>query len=116
MVSVLAVLFVVVCIFLMFLILVQDPKGGGGGIFGGGGSNSILGSSGTTDLLSKMTQYTALVFGLLCIWLTIATKPSANSVLDGLQPEAATEQTEALQEAPTPEAKDAPAAEPAKDK
>ena len=84
MVTTLAVLHVVVCIFLVLLILIQDPKGGGGGLFSGGGSNSMLGSTGATDLLSKITKYTAVLFGALCIGLTIATKPSDTGVFDKL--------------------------------
>ncbi|MCB9072373.1 MAG: preprotein translocase subunit SecG [Bdellovibrionaceae bacterium] len=79
-VSVLAVLQIIVCIFLILLIMVQDPKGGGGGLFGAGGSNSILGSSGGADFMTKLTRYTAIVFGALCIVLTLATRPSGTGV------------------------------------
>lgn len=104
MVTTLAVLHVIVCVFLVLLILIQDPKGGGGGLFGGGGSNSMLGSTGATDLLSKITKYTAVVFGGLCIWLTIATKPSETGVFDKLPGAAQVEgTTEAAPEQTTTE-------------
>lgn len=108
-VSILAVLFMVVCIFLVLLILIQDPKGGGGGLFGGGGSNSILGASGATDLLSQMTKYTAIVFGALCIILTIATKPAKKGVFDKI-PGVALEQ-KASDTVEKPEAETKPEAE-----
>lgn len=80
MVSTLAILHVVVCVFLILLIMIQDPKGGGSGLFGGGGSNSIIGAGGAADMLTKMTRYAAIIFGALCIGLTIVTKPSKTGV------------------------------------
>lgn len=91
MVSVLAVLHVLVCIFLILLIMIQDPKGGSSGLFSGG-SNSIIGSSGSADFLTKLTRYTAIAFGVLCIALTIATKPTSTGVFSA-QPGMATEQS-----------------------
>ena len=80
MVNILAVLQIAVCVFLILLIMIQDPKGGGSGLFSGGGSNSILGSGGGADFLTKLTRYVALLFGALCIGLTIVTKPSKTGV------------------------------------
>lgn len=99
MVSVLAVLHVVVCIFLILLIMIQDPKGGSSGLFSGG-SNSIIGASGSADFLTKITRYTAITFGVLCIALTIATKPSTTGVFSS-QPGMATEQKTEAPAAPT---------------
>ena len=60
--------------------MIQDPKGGGSGIFSGGGSNSILGSSGGADFLTKATRYMAVAFGVLCIALTIFSRPTKTGV------------------------------------
>ena len=60
--------------------MIQDPKGGGSGIFSGGGSNSILGSSGGADFLTKATRYMAVAFGVLCIALTIFSRPTKSGV------------------------------------
>jgi preprotein translocase subunit SecG len=79
MVSVLAVLHIIVCVFLILLIMIQDPKGGSSGLFSGG-SNSIIGSSGSADFLTTLTRYTAIVFGVLCVVLTIVTKPATTGV------------------------------------
>lgn len=80
MATTLAVLHIIVCVFLILLIMIQDPKGGGSGIFSGGGSNSILGSSGGADFLTKATRYMAVAFGVLCIALTIFSRPTKTGV------------------------------------
>ncbi len=80
MATTLAVLHIIVCVFLILLIMIQDPKGGGSGLFSGGGSNSILGSSGGADFLTKATRYMAVAFGVLCIALTIFSKPTNSGV------------------------------------
>jgi preprotein translocase subunit SecG len=80
MATTLAVLHIIVCVFLILLIMIQDPKGGGSGLFSGGGSNSILGSSGGADFLTKATRYMAVAFGVLCIALTMFSKPTNSGV------------------------------------
>lgn len=97
MATTLAVLHIVVCVFLILLIMIQDPKGGGSGLFSGGGSNSILGSSGGADFLTKATRYMAVAFGVLCIALTIFSKPSKTGVFSDVT----TVPVEAAKPAPT---------------
>ncbi|MBY0385665.1 preprotein translocase subunit SecG [bacterium] len=97
MATTLAVLHIVVCVFLILLIMIQDPKGGGSGLFSGGGSNSILGSSGGADFLTKATRYMAVAFGVLCIALTIFSKPSKTGVFSDVT----TAPIEAVKPAPT---------------
>ena len=111
MATTLAVIHITVCVFLILLIMIQDPKGGGSGLFSGGGSNSILGSSGGADFLTKATRYMAIAFGTLCVALTIFTKPTKSGVFsDTALP--ATAPIAAPVETATPAAKDgaAPAA------
>jgi preprotein translocase subunit SecG len=56
-------LHVVVCIFLIIVVLLQAGKGGGMGIaFGGGGSQTVFGSSGAGNFLTKLTSATAFIF------------------------------------------------------
>ena len=94
MASILAVLQVITCVFLILLIMIQDPKGGGSGLFSGN-SNSIIGSTGGADFLTKLTRYVAILFGALCIGLTIVTKPSRSGVFaEGATPAAIQQQTE----------------------
>jgi len=60
----LTVLHVIVCIFLMLVVLLQAGRGGGMGIAfgGGGGSQSVFGSSGGANFLTKMTAVCAFIF------------------------------------------------------
>jgi preprotein translocase subunit SecG len=109
MVSTLAVLHIIVCVLLILLIMIQDPKGGGSGIFSGGGSNSILGSSGGADFLTKVTRYVAIAFGALCIGLTMTSKPSKSGVFSDTPATALEQPKEALDTAKPAPADAAPA-------
>jgi preprotein translocase subunit SecG len=61
----LIVLHVFVCAFLVLVVLLQAGKGGGVGIaFGGGGSQTVFGSSGAGNFLTKMTAICATIFFL----------------------------------------------------
>lgn len=68
-------IFLLFCVILCFLILIQDGKGGGlGASFGGGGdaSDSLFGTS-TPDVLKKLTSYLALIFVAFCLVLSFWT-------------------------------------------
>jgi len=73
--GILIFLFVVVCIFLCLLILIQSDKGGGisGAIGGGlGGASSLLGTQDTANILTRGTQIFAGLFLVLCIILSFS--------------------------------------------
>ncbi|MDR0303533.1 MAG: preprotein translocase subunit SecG [Chitinispirillales bacterium] len=76
-------LFLLVCLILMFLVLVQDDKGGGisGAIGGGVGStaNSILGSQNAETILTQGTRIFAGVFFVLTIVITLLVAKGGNS-------------------------------------
>jgi len=66
----LVVIFVIVCLLLSLLILIQSDKGGGisGAIGGGlGGASNLLGTQDTANILTRGTTIFAGVFFLLCI-------------------------------------------------
>ncbi len=66
----LVVIFVIVCVFLCLLILIQSDKGGGisGAIGGGlGGTNSLLGTQDTANILTRGTAIFGAAFMVLCI-------------------------------------------------
>ena len=74
---------VIFCLLLIAIVLLQDPKNAGsGGVFGGGGANSVLGSTGAVTFLTKLTQWSAVIFGVTCIVLSLMSRPDAGSVLD----------------------------------
>jgi len=52
------ILIVLVCIFMMFIVLIQNPKGSGlGAGFGGGSANMMGGVQQTGDFLEKATWW-----------------------------------------------------------
>jgi preprotein translocase subunit SecG len=64
MITFLTVLHICVCLFLILVVLLQAGKGGGMGIaFGGsGGSQTVFGSSGAGNFLTRLTSITATIF------------------------------------------------------
>jgi preprotein translocase subunit SecG len=61
--TLLTVLHIIVCVFLILVVLLQAGKGGGMGIaFGGGGSQTVFGSSGAGNFLTRLTSITAVIF------------------------------------------------------
>ncbi len=68
------VVFVIVCLGLILLVLVQSDKGGGiSGAVGGGiaGANSELGAQETANILTKSTTVCAVAYLVLCIVLSL---------------------------------------------
>src|SRR5438046_5660304 len=60
----LTIVHVFVCGFLILVVLLQAGKGGGMGIAfgGGGGSQTVFGSSGAGNFLTRLTSITATIF------------------------------------------------------
>jgi preprotein translocase subunit SecG len=72
MITFLTVLHVFVCLFLILVVLLQAGKGGGMGIAfggGGGGSQTVFGSSGAGNFLTRLTSVTAFLFLLTSLGL-----------------------------------------------
>jgi preprotein translocase subunit SecG len=71
MITFLTVIHVTVCLFLVLVVLLQAGKGGGMGIAfgGGGGSQTVFGSSGAGNFLTRLTSITALIFLLTSLGL-----------------------------------------------
>jgi preprotein translocase subunit SecG len=76
-VSLLAVLFVLVCLFMMLVILIQKPRGGGlSGAFGGaGGSSQAAFGAKVGDVLTWFTVVCFVAFLSLAMVLTWTLKP-----------------------------------------
>ena len=85
----LVVVHVVVSLFLIGVVLLQTGKSADlAGAFGGQGSQTAFGPRGAANLLTKLTSYSAILFMLTAISLTIVlsrTSGSNNSVLSGQQ-------------------------------
>src|SRR5450631_2939562 len=70
MVTFLTVVHILVCLFLILVVLLQAGKGGGMGIaFGGAGSQTVFGSSGAGNFLTRLTSITAALFLLTSLAL-----------------------------------------------
>ena len=93
MVIVLVVLHVLVALFLIGVVLLQQGKSADlAAAFGGQGSQTAFGPRGAANLLTRLTTYSAIVFMLTSIGLTILLSRASNdSVLSG-HPTTQTEQ------------------------
>lgn len=86
MVILLVIVHILVCLFLVGVVLLQQGKSADlAGAFGGQGSQTAFGPRGAANLLTRLTTWSAIVFMLTSVALTIAmSHSSANrSVLSG---------------------------------
>jgi preprotein translocase subunit SecG len=77
---------VIVCLFLIGVVLLQQGKSADlAGAFGGQGSQTAFGPRGAANLLTKLTTWSAILFMLISISLTILLARSSGdrSVLSG---------------------------------
>ena len=61
-VTIVNVIHVMACVFLILVVLLQQGKGGVGSAFGGSASQQVFGGRGAGDLLTRLTAITAAVF------------------------------------------------------
>ena len=85
---ILCTLFIIVCLFLIGVVLLQTGKSADlAGAFGGQGSQTAFGPRGAANLLTKLTSYAAAIFMILAISLTIVLSRTTvgvdHSVLSG---------------------------------
>ncbi len=87
MVILFTILHVVVCLVLIAVILLQQGTGADlAGAFGGQGSQTAFGPRGTTNILTKVTTWAAIIFMFTSIGLTVlvARRSASKSVLQGI--------------------------------
>jgi preprotein translocase subunit SecG len=111
--TIVTVLHVIVCFFLATVVLLQQGKGSDAGAVFGGSSQTLFGSSGAGNLLTKLTSASAIIFMITSLVLTYgAAKQSTKSIFDntpaGAPAPATTEVAPAAQpgattETPSPE-------------
>lgn len=84
--TLMVILYVIVCLFLIAVVLLQTGKRADlAGAFGGGGSQTAFGTRGAATFLSRMTTVFAVLFMLLSLGLSISSSGGArrgSSVLD----------------------------------
>ena len=87
-VGLLVTLHVIVSLFLVGVVLLQQGKSADlAGAFGGQGSQTAFGPRGAANLLTKLTTWSAVIFMLTSIGLTVALSRSSadRSVLSGVK-------------------------------
>jgi preprotein translocase subunit SecG len=112
------VIHVLICLFLIVVVLLQTGKGADMGAVFGGGSQTLFGSGGAGNFLTRLTTGTAIAFMVTSLILTYcASRTATSNLIERLPaPAAAPEAPPAAENpaAPAPEATDeapAPGAE-----
>ncbi|KAF0145321.1 MAG: preprotein translocase subunit SecG [Nitrospirae bacterium] len=71
MATLLLIVHVLVCLFLIFIVLIQSGKGADLGAAFGGSSQTLFGSRGAATFFSKLTTIAAIVFMLTSLSLAV---------------------------------------------
>lgn len=79
--TLITVVHVIVCIFLMLTVLLQSGKGGMGAAFGGGGTQTVFGGAGAGSFLRKLTVAAAVTFMLTSMTLAWLASRSGTDAL-----------------------------------
>jgi preprotein translocase subunit SecG len=87
MVTLITIVHIVVCFFIIVVVLLQSGKSGDiAAAFGGQGSQTAFGPRGATTLLGKATTWSAIIFMLTSITLSIyASRHTSGSVLQNVK-------------------------------
>ncbi len=81
MITLVTILHVLVCVFLILVILLQAGKGGGmGAAFGGAGAQTVFGGRGAQTLLGKVTSISAAIFMITSVTLAYSASRSSSVV------------------------------------
>jgi len=105
MITLITIVHIIVCIFLIIVVLLQSGKSGDiAAAFGGMGSQTAFGPRGAATALSKATTWSAVIFMVTSITLSIfvARRPSSRSVLSGVKPDQTKSQPNKPAQPPTP--------------
>ncbi|MCX7793675.1 MAG: preprotein translocase subunit SecG [Thermodesulfovibrionales bacterium] len=101
MITLLTIIHILACIFLIFIVLIQSSKGAEVGAAFGGSSQTIFGSRGAATFLSKVTAVIATLFMITSLVLSIAASKGTSVVKETTKPPAQTLPQEPLKVPPT---------------
>jgi preprotein translocase subunit SecG len=108
--TVITIIHILACIFLVLVVLLQTGKGADMGAVFGGSSSTVFGSSGAGNFLTKLTTATAIIFMLTSLGLTyFSSQRNSATVFDAAPAVAPAAPQGEPPAAPAPEA--APAAD-----
>jgi preprotein translocase subunit SecG len=103
----LVILYILVCLFLVMVVLLQQGKGADlAGAFGGGGSQTSFGPRTTTNIMHRMTTGAFVLFVVLCLTLTILSGKQRGSVMEDVATAAPAETSQPAVPALVPDAGD----------
>ena len=112
----LVILYVLVCLFLIMVVLLQQGKGADlAGAFGGGGSQTSFGPRSTTNIMHRMTTGAFVLFVVLCLTLVITWGRQGTSIMEGVAVPEAAPSSEPAAPALSPDSDAETAPEPAAD-
>ena len=87
-ITLLTIVHIIVCLFLVIVVLLQSGKSGDiAAAFGGQGSQTAFGPRGTATALSKATTWSAVIFMVTSITLSVLAqrRTGPGSVLEGVK-------------------------------
>ena len=92
--SLMIVLFVIACVAMILVILLQAGKGQGlAGAFGGATSGAVFGGRGAATFLSRATSVLAIAYMVLCLLIGILYKSENDATRQSLIQQQAAEET-----------------------
>src|SRR5882757_7578334 len=81
--TLITILHIIVCLFLMLTVLLQSGKGGGmGGAFGGGNAATVFGGSGASTFLRRLTAGAGTIFMLTSMLLAFLASHNTADALE----------------------------------
>src|SRR3954468_9530009 len=81
--TLITILHVIVCLFLMLTVMLQSGKGGGmGAAFGGGNAATVFGGSGASSFLRRLTAGAATIFMLASMTLAFIASHNSGDALE----------------------------------
>lgn len=83
--TLLVVLYVLVCTFLVIVVLLQPGRGGMGGAFGAGVSQQVFGGAGPTNILQKITAVCAALFMVLSVALAYMSSSHSSDLDEAIE-------------------------------
>lgn len=83
---ILVIVYILVCLFLVMVVLLQQGKGADlAGAFGGGGSQASFGPRSATNIMHRMTTISFVLFVVLSMTLAILSGKARTSVMEEVQ-------------------------------
>jgi preprotein translocase subunit SecG len=81
---------ILVSLVLIFVVLLQSGKGASmGAAFGGTSSNALFGATGSSNFMTKLTTFTAVIFIITCLTLAyMSSHMATSSLMSDVQTEA----------------------------